>query len=404
MQTTLLIALSLAAAPAAGMPAAGMSRGSDAGARVLWKGKHHSVDALPEEMPEPAARAIGLWSGWAGEHGYRMALDPEGRVLFVSASSTSRPMKGVARTVAFFDEHLPAPPRETVDDTALSARTGGDSIPEDSDDVIPEDPDDDGGVQHGGDLQRALYGWTEQWGAGAQALDRDTITLFAIQGEEDYAGLLDHLAELAPYLAGWVEQARGNLGFVLEQPLAGAWVFGGAGQEEWSPDGELVHRLSELLLARRFGRQPYWLVQGWAWHAEMELRGAVYCYPYRDEFVYEAEHAAWPSDLRALAGSQLGSLDAATVGALRRGVWSGRNARLAYGTVAWIARERGQPFPGLLEDLRLAWDEGSRVQLSGRDWERDVDYEVEPETQGRLFRKHLGEDVYAELLAGLRDL
>ena len=107
---------------------------------------------------------------------------------------------------------------------------------------------------------------------------------------------------------------------------------------------------------------------------------------------------------RALAASDDFTLHAGIVGALERGAWSGRDARIAYGTVAWLARERSEALPGLLEALRLAWDEGSRVQVGVGTWERDVDFEVPHEVQGTLFREHFGEDVYRELLAGWRDL
>jgi hypothetical protein len=367
----------------------------------VWKGRTYPVDALPDELPAAAARAIDMWSGWVDEHGYRMALDPEGRVLLVSDRSTGKTMQLVAETVRFFDERLPAPPRDEVDGRPLgvggTGSAGSGAIPEDPDEPIPEDPDEEG-EPPGDDLQRALYGWTEQWGSGSLPLDQETITLLSLNGEDDYGSVLDHLAGLAPYLAAWVEPARGNLGFVLEQPLCGAWVHGGAGQEEWSPEGELVHRLSELLLTRRFGRQPYWLVQGWAWHAEMELRGAIYCYPYRDEFVYEVEHAAWPADLRALA-AEPDTFGVSSVSALRRGAWSGRDARLAFGTVAWMASERVETLPPLLESLRAAWDEGSRVDLGGGDWERNVDYEVETKKQDQLLRRHIGDDLWTELAA-----
>lgn len=369
--------------------------------RVTWNGVSHAVDKLPAEMPLPAKVAIDQWSAWAVKHGYRLTLGPDGRVLFVSATSVTAQMELAQRTLTFFDEHLPAPPREKIAARPLSAGGGrGGGIPEDPDDVIPEDPED----EHSGSesLERALYGWSEQWGAGSQELDRDTITLMVIDGESDYSDAIDHLATLAPYLEEWTENARENLGFVLEKPMCGAWVLGGEGQEEWSPDAELVHRLSELLLARRFGRQPYWLSQGWAWYAETELRGAIYCYPYRNEFVYVVEHTAWPHDVKKLA-AELGEFDIEMIASLVRGEWNGRAARFAFGAVAYLASAHADALPRVLEELRLAWDEGNRTDLGGGDWRRDQKWEVPLAEQIEILRAHTGSDVLAKFVESLRD-
>ncbi len=374
-----------------------LSAGTEpAGGRVTWKGKKYQVEELPADMPVPATEAVQQWSAWAVERDYRLTLDAEGRVLLVSATSVDDELELVARTVQFFDARLLAPPREKI---ATLPLLGGGGLPEDPDDVIPEDPDEEGGGS--GSLDRALYGWTETWGAGTQELDRDTITLLVLDGESDYGEAIEHLATLAPYLDDWKDEARENLGFVLEKPLCGAWVHGGAGQEEWSPDGELVHRLSELLLARRFGRQPYWLIQGWAWHAETELRGAIYCYPYRSEFVYTVEHAAWPDDLKRL-GNEPGGLDLEEVLGLARGHWDGRAARLAFGTAAFLAREHAEALPLVLEDLRLAWDQGNRTDLGGGQWRRDPDWEAPLARQIEILQRHAGADFLSALTESLR--
>ena len=63
-----------------------------------------------------------------------------------------------------------------------------------------------------------------------------------------------------------------------------------AGMEEWDIENELVHRLAHLLLLRRFGQQPFWLTMGFSWYVEKEMRGAIYCYPYRSGFVWASEH------------------------------------------------------------------------------------------------------------------
>jgi hypothetical protein len=273
--------------------------------------------------------------------------------------------------------------------------------------VIPEDPEADAPAAPPAPVTSAVPAWHSSWGAGSAALDRDTIVLLELD-PESYGAALGHLVDVQPSLGVWATSARSSVGFVLESPLTGAWLHGkgGEGGEEYSPEAELVHRLTDLLLLRRFGRQPYWIAKGIAWQAEMKVRRGIYCYPFRDEFVYVVEHEGWPIEVRNFVKKEFkkGSLSIADFSALRRGHWNGEAARLAYGAMAWLLENRAAGLPAALEELRLTYDRESRIDKGGGLWERDVAYEVSDAAVEQAFEQHLGPEVLAELTAGLKSL
>lgn len=393
-------------------PTARMAPASSAGEiRFHWRGEEHALDPLPEELPEPAAEALGQWAVWADAHGCELHLDDEGRVLFVAEKPRSATLALIGRTTELFDAHLAAPERAPADG-AGATRTAGPSPgpetrPAEPEDAIPDDPETGAS---GVPLREALGGtpkWQSSWGAGSDVLDRATIVLLALD-PEGYAAALEHLVDGAPALEGWASAAESGVGFVLESPLVGAWLHGkgGEGGEEWSPEAELVHRLTELLSMRRFGRQPYWITKGICWHAEMKLRGSIYCYPFRDEFVYVVEHESWPLDVRNRMKKEFkeGSLTLGHFSALRRGAWNGEAARLAYAAMAWLIENRAEGLPAALEELRQTYERDCRIDKGGGLWERDVTYEIPDATVQQAFEKQLGAEVLAELTEGLKTI
>ena len=367
-----------------------------------WRGARHPVEPPAEGLSAEAAEALAGWGPWAQEQGLELHLDDDGRVLFVADGPGRGSLELIDRTTAFFDRHLPAPEREDEEQAGgAGAGAGGGGF-----EPIPEDPES-GGI--GTSLADALNGGAPKpatsWGATGGALDRDTIVILAIDTSQ-YAALIEHLVEREPSLAAWAPAARASAGFVLESPPVGAWVSDVIAQEEWDPDGELVHRLTDLLLMRRFGRQPYWVAQGIAWAAEMELRKGIWCYPFRDEFVYTVEHGAWPTDVRNRVKRDFKkeSLGIADISGLKRGGWNGQAARMAYATMAWMLEHHHEELVAVLEDLRLTYEQKSRVDLGGGSWERNTAYEVDPAEVERILYEHLGDDVFDELTAGLKTL
>jgi hypothetical protein len=388
--------------------------GSASEVRFHWRAGEHALDALPADLPAPAAVALDQWAAWGAEHGYGLFLEDSGTVLYVAEQATTASLGLIGRTVEFFDARLPAPERAATEAASATRTEGpwqgppgqGSTDQTEQPDVIPDDPESGAA---GVPLVEAPSGtpeWKSSWGAGSDALDRDTLVLLAL-ARDDYSSALQNLVDKVPSLAAWATSAKTAAGFVLESPLVGAWLVDEAGQEEFDPNGELVHRLTDLLVLRRFGRQPYWIVQGTAWHAEMNLRGAIYCYPARDEFVYTVEHESWPLDVRNQIKKEFkkkGALAIDRFSALRRGRWNGEAARLAYGAMAWLLENRAAGLPAALEELRLTYERESRIDKGGGLWERDVTYEVSDATVQQAFEKHLGPDVLAELTEGLKTL
>jgi hypothetical protein len=162
-----------------------------------------------------------------------------------------------------------------------------------------------------------------------------------------------------------------------------------------------VHRAAELVLLRRFGHQPYWLLQGWAWHVELSVARSLYCFPYRSGFVGIGEHTGWDKLLRQ-DWSEPGEASIADVVALRRGSWDARAARHAWGTVTFFDKHFRGEFPALLAELRAAWDQGSRRDLGGGRWERVGGFEVDSARQLELLRKHSTPEFERELASFFR--
>lgn len=350
------------------------ARAGDA-ATCQWKGAKVSTDALPTGFPVAAVPAVEHWAPWAREHGYKLELESSGRALIVldANSAGSRWVKAAEGALRLLDEHLPAPQRSAAPaEIKPKPKVGGAGIPEDPEGKANPAPPPAAGA---GPV-------ATQWGAGTKSLDTETFALFIVRDEEDYAPLLDELVKVAPYLAPWRATATSLLGFALEEPLAGAVVLGARQQKEWDPENEAVHRAAELALLRRFGRQPYWLLQGWAWHTELSVRRHIYCFPYRSGFVAVGEHTGWDKQLKL--DWQVGLPTMADLGALRRGVWDDRAARAAWGTVAFLDRYYRDGFVGVLEELRAGWDKGSRKELGGGRWERDAGYQVPFEQQLKI--------------------
>lgn len=380
---TALLAAVLAAA------AAPFATAGDA-ATVRWKGQSVSTATLPAEFPSGAVSAIETWAPWARAHRYRLELDASGRALLVHPDGTSsgRWMKMVDGALRLLDERLPAPAR---------AAGAPDAAPEPggSSDATPEDPERPS--TGGRSLDEVLQGKTEQWGAGTVPLDTATIVMFTLRDDEDYAALLATLVEVAPYLAPWASTATRFPGFALEEPLAGAVVLGAGGQEEWDPENEVLHRVAELSLLRRFGRMPYWVLQGWGWHAELAVQRSIYCFPYRSGFVGIGEHGGWDKVLKQRWSAAERTLAMPDVAALVRGRWDDTSAQHAWGAIAFLVRWHGAELPKILDELREAWDRGSRRDLGENRWERIVGYEVPHAEQLAILAAHAGEDVLAQL-------
>lgn len=337
------------------------------GASLTWKGKRVDLAAPPAGFPAEAQPAVERFSKWAGEHGYKLDLEASGRALVVSASGGSKWAKQAEAVLGFFDASFAPRKRATAD--------GEPAAP-----VTPPAK--------------------SEWGSGSRTLGTGTFVLVVVKSPKDHESLLARLAEIAPWLAGWAKSATPAPGFALEEPLAGAVVLGLPENKEWSAENEFVHRAAELAFARRFGRQPYWIVQGFAWHAELELRRGIFCFPYRSGFVKATEHTGWRARLASdwSSGAEPGIADLAS---LHRGSFDEKSARTAWGAAALLAEQHGPGLAAALLELYDLWERGSRKDLGGGRWER-VEFDVPLDEQWRVLRAHTTPELGPALLNWFR--
>lgn len=373
---------------------------------VQWRGKDHPAAALPAELGPGPPAAVEAWASWAAEHSYRMTLTDDGRVLLLTHTRSRSPKKRLEllhRTEAAFDALLPAPEREETVEPAAPGGSAGGPPPEDPG-TPPEDP---GGAPSGltpEGLEPLPWSWSSEWGVGTWPLDTETCVLFVCRTEEDHDTLVEALGEMQDYLAPWVETGKEQLGFVHQRPLVAAFVEGAAGLEEWDPDNELVHRTAQLLFVRRFSaQQPYWLAQGLAWHLENELRGNIYCFPYRSEFVWATEHTGWDRELQQrFKDRKKDPLHPDEFMAWRRGSYDADAARITFGVAGFLARYHADRLPELCDRLRLFALEHGRRDLGGGSWERIPGYEVPEAEQLELLRELFGPAVMEDLTASFQ--
>jgi hypothetical protein len=393
MTTAALLALAILAFPGGGdVP-------------VSWKGKEHSTAALPPGLPEPTLAAIARWHGWARDAGYRMDVDGQGRVVLLTPAESTRArthLRTLAKAEAWFDATLPL----VVPDAAGPSTGAGRPAP--ARPVVQPLPEDPEAPPPAAPKPGTAAPSAVAWGSGASGPDSQAAVLIVLDDVEDHAKLIDHLADTARGLDDWLAEARKQTGLTLEDPLVGAYVENAPGQEEWNGDHELVNRAVQLLVLRRFGQQPNWLLQGLAWEAEMAFDGSLYCFPFRDGFVAVTEHTGWPSDLR-LSFKSRGSRPLAVeeFAGWKRGTWDPEAARIAWGLVHVLASEQAEK-PGrlsaLLADLRLVRDELDRRPTGPSTWERFPNWSMPPARQAELLQRHHGADVLERATTAFRTL
>ncbi|MBK7874494.1 MAG: hypothetical protein IPJ77_01850 [Planctomycetes bacterium] len=381
------------AAPARG----GGAKAADA--PVTWKEKRLQLAKLPADLPVAARAAIEGWSAWAGEHEYRLDLDAEGRILLVSPERGSGPaarLRAIAKTESWFDLLFPAPAKEPAP-AAPKAPASPSGIPEDPEAPPPDAP------STGSAPKPATTTWSSAWGSGSGASDTTTAVLFVLRDEGDQSALLDQLVQRHAYLAAWSATAKRQQGFVLEEPLCGGYVEKARGQEEWDPQHELVNRAAQVLLLRRFGQQPFWLQQAVGWEAEIAFDGALYCFPYRDEFVFATEHTGWPVELKnAFKDRAETPLTVAELAAWPRGRFESARAHAAWGFLHHLATTKSAALTPALVAFARYRTEHDRRPTGPNAWERIPGYELPALEQERILKEHFGGDVLEQATKAFR--
>jgi hypothetical protein len=371
------------------------------GAAITWREKELRLEALPEDLPPSARAALEAWHAWASGLEYRLDLDPAGRLLLVTRRSNDRApalMELAGRVLERFDRELPAPAvRREVKPVEVAAKEPPKPVRKEP--PLPEDPEDPEG-EHPWKLAppkpvqvTVAKPVIKTWGSHGQALDTQTVVVFVLKDQDDFENLLANLAERFPFLEVWTKEAKALMGFVLGDPLAGAYLETPDGVEEWDPDHELVNRLARLCLLRRFGELPNWFVQGYAWHHEIAEKGAIYCFPWRDEFVWATEHSGWHRIVKERFLKE--KLAPADFMGWRRGKYLDAEAKASWGTCEFLVAKEAAKLPDLLDHLRVHREEHGRIQEDPNNWRRNTEYEIPVSEQQKLFVEHLGGDYMA---------
>ncbi|MEZ6016674.1 MAG: hypothetical protein R3F49_16270 [Planctomycetota bacterium] len=345
-----------------------------------WKGRPATVDQLDEAFGEAVSAAITAWAPWAEEHGYVAHVEERGRVVLFLASDArgeSKDLALVTKTCDVVEALVRYEPRPA------EGRDGA------------EDPRD------------------------APWVLTPAVMIHA-RDDAEYGTALEHAATLEPSLASWVPFGKGLTGFTLVKPLASGWAVKAKGRVEWDPENEVVHRLTSLLVLRRFGEVPYWLLAGVSWYVEVKQCKDVYCFPYRNEFVWATEHTSWPTALKQLFKDGRAEFLAGLVG-WKRGTFDADRGKEAWGLARFIAEldeqrrvadlrdrsKRGEAPAGgalgaILADLaELRRTAGVRHFDDGR-WELIVGWEPSVEQQREILARHLGDDFEARAVASFR--
>ncbi len=407
-------------------PPVSLSAKPQVGVDVNWRGKTFDAGAPPADLPDPARAAVAEWRVWAKRSEYRMDLDTSGRVLVLSAPK-GKPaldtLQIVAATATWFDANCPsvkASAPKVVDAKPAAAKPApaktaapkpGAKAPPKTADPIPEDPESAPPVlaKNAKDSKPAKTGASggkeagASWGAGSSAPDARTIVFLALADEKDQESVLGFLGETHADLKEWASKAGRDPGFVIEDPLAGAYVQLAKDQEEWNPDHEIVNRVVRLLTLNRFGQLPNWLVHGIAWEAETARDRTIYVYPYRNEFVPVTEHESWPMEL-AREYKERGAKKPMQIEELtrwNRGTWNSSSARMAFGMCHYLANAKKAAFAGVLADMRALCDEGNRKTGEDGAWTRDPNWAPTAEDQLTILRARCGDGVLADASAWL---
>jgi len=354
-------------------------------ADLMWKGQKVDPAALPEGLPPEVARAAQPWLEWSRKRGYHLWVSDGGDCILLAEkrwSGVEESMGLIADTIAAVDRFLPPRPADVVAEAPKEAPSTG--TPLEDFDLPPA------GVQGPSEVPRTPH---------------QVPLLFAARNPAHYKEGLGLLVGGNAWLAAWADEIGGeSYGLALPEPLVGAWLIEAPENEEWDPRNELVHRLAQLLVMDRGGRVPYWMLVGTAWNVELEVRGGIYCFPYRYGFVGIGEHGGWAPALRSrFTGRDAPEVDAAVLCALQRGTYVDRDAAAAWGGMRFLIEEHAADLPALMADLDRAWRQGALEVAEDGSWRSLPLWQWPLETQADLLRRHLGRDLWERLRAAFRD-
>ena len=356
---------------------------------LLWRGKVHRIEAdgtgLPEELGPDAKSALELWAPRAKRWGLELALTEDQLVLICVEKNRKTALKTVEAAATTLNALLPVPEREV------------------------------GPQKWRVKIEHADGSFEETWFSDDthEHLGRGTAVLLEMREDSHYESLLWLLTSENPTLKDWAQIAKSQYGFSIPRPLVAAWIEGGRINEEWNAKSELVHRTVGLLLWRNFGELPFWFQLGLAWHVEMEICDGVWCFPYRDGFVWASEHTGWGRTLMSrMRKRRKEPFSLKDVTRLTREVVRTSESDVPYrdeylltwGTIRALAwdTDLSSKLSKLCEDLREHRLKNGRRWIDKENWELIVGYRIPLEEQTAIFERVLGEDVWSVLDAALR--
>ncbi len=368
--------------------------GGGADPSLCWKGRTLALDELPSELAPEVGEAARSFGAWAERMGYRLELtDAADCILIVrrNQGDVAGEMALIAATLKRVDELLaPRKPQAVAKGGPGAPGAGSEEAG-----TTPYRP------QRLEDFELP----STRPDVSVPRLPHQVPVLLKARNPADYASALDALAEQNPWLAGWAADiGKTAYGLVLPRPLIGAWLVDAPVNEEWDPQNELVNRLAQLCVIDRGGQPPYWMLAGLAWNVEFDVRGTIYCFPYRDEFVGIGEHGGWSAFLENYYGDRERQTPSMReIGALQRGTYVDPAAGHAWGTLRWILREHEDRLGPILSDLdeRLRKD-GIEVREDGT-WKTLKGWEVPQATQLEILKRHLGGDFLERLGKAFRE-
>ena len=362
---------------------------SDAKQSLLWRGEVYELDedgaGLPEGLGDDARAALTRWMPLAERYGLELALSEDELLLLCIEKGREEALETVEAAAAIVNALLPAPNRE---DAPKKLR------------VRVDRPDGS---------------WEESWSSDntSERLGKGTGVLLQMREGVQYESLLRRLRSDDPTLADWAKTAKTQYGFAIPRPLVAAWIEGGRINEEWNAKSELVHRTVSLLLWRNFGEIPFWIQLGLCWHVEMEICKGVWCFPYRDGFVWASEHTGWDRTLKSRMkkrSKQPFSIEDVTrmtrevVKTSESDVPYRDSYLITYGTIRCIAwnSDLSLYFAEVCEALRIHRLENGRRWIDKENWELILGYRIPPNEQAAIFEGVLGEEVWSTIDTTLR--
>jgi len=362
---------------------------SDAKQSLLWRGEIYELEedgiGLPEELGEDARAALTRWMPLAERYGLELALSEDELLLLCIEKGREEALETAEAAAAIVNALLPTPDRA---DAPKKLRVR---------------------------IDRPDGSWEESWSSDntSERLGKGTAVLLQMREGVQYESLLRRLKADDPTLADWAKMAKTQYGFAIPRPLVAAWIEGGRINEEWNSKSELVHRAVSLLLWRNFGEIPFWIQLGLCWHVEMELCKGVWCFPYREGFVWASEHTGWDRTLKSRMkkrSKQPFSINDVTrmtrevVKTSESDVPYRDSYLITYGTIRCIAwnTDLSLYFAEVCEALRVHRLENGRRWIDKENWELILGYRIPAEEQAAIFESVLGEEVWSTIDATLR--